>query len=128
MFCRPSGSPAELIQVSWLEVTGTFDGLKGKKYEIGFEVSLTPDAFGWNGCHVYVMAKVGKRENTLGKDHHWRIPRQGIFRFLLKLLISKLMIMPIALTTRSTSVCMKSGVGNGREVSKFTTQSSKKFL
>jgi hypothetical protein len=30
-------------------------------YEIKFKVSLTADAFGWNGVPVYVMAKFGKK-------------------------------------------------------------------
>ncbi|XP_062162607.1 protein PHLOEM PROTEIN 2-LIKE A9-like [Alnus glutinosa] len=53
--------PAELIQVCWLEVTGSLQLEANKTYEVGFKVSLTPDAFGWNGCPVYVMAKFGKR-------------------------------------------------------------------
>nr|XP_048325683.1 protein PHLOEM PROTEIN 2-LIKE A9-like [Ziziphus jujuba var. spinosa] len=62
--------PAELIQVSWLEVTGKTK--KGEppaagKYEVGFKISLKPDAFGWSNCHVFLMAKVGKR----GK-YSWR--------------------------------------------------------
>ncbi|XP_065634904.1 protein PHLOEM PROTEIN 2-LIKE A9 isoform X2 [Quercus suber] len=81
-----NGSPAELIQVSWLEVTGTFDGVKGKKYEIGFEVSLTPDAFGWNGCHVYVMAKVGKRGKYSWKRSSLENPKTGNFQIPLETL------------------------------------------
>ena len=34
---------------------------KEKKYKINFKVSLKPDSFGWNGCQVLVMAKVGKK-------------------------------------------------------------------
>ena len=86
MFCSNNGRPAELIQVSWLEVTGTFDGVKGKKYEIGFEVSLTPDAFGWNGCHVYVMAKVGKRGKYSWKRSSLENPKAGIFQIPLETL------------------------------------------
>ncbi|KAM6575155.1 protein PHLOEM PROTEIN 2-LIKE A9 [Cannabis sativa] len=53
---------AELIQVSWLEVTGSTASLEtGKKYKIQFFLSLKSDAFGWNGCQVYLMAKIGKR-------------------------------------------------------------------
>lgn len=58
-WCR--GSPAELHQVSWLEVTGSVDGTNAKKgYEVGFSVSLNPDAFGWGSYPVYVMVKRGK--------------------------------------------------------------------
>ncbi|XP_022142415.1 protein PHLOEM PROTEIN 2-LIKE A9-like [Momordica charantia] len=56
-----SSSVAELKQVSWLEVTCSTDNVEvGKKYKVGFNVSMKPDAFGWNGIEVYVMAKVGK--------------------------------------------------------------------
>ncbi|XP_059439980.1 protein PHLOEM PROTEIN 2-LIKE A9-like [Corylus avellana] len=51
----------ELIQVSWLEVTGSIDLSAGEQYEVTFKVSLASDAFGWNGCPVYVMAKFGKK-------------------------------------------------------------------
>ncbi|PON74450.1 Phloem protein [Trema orientale] len=53
--------PAELIQVSWLEVTGSTTLDAGKKYNIKFHLSLKSDAFGWNGCQVYLMAKIGRR-------------------------------------------------------------------
>lgn len=58
-----SATPAELIQVSWLEVTASTprDLDTGKKYKIYFELSLKPDAFGWNGCQVYLMAKIGRK-------------------------------------------------------------------
>jgi HrpA-like RNA helicase len=36
-----------------------------KTYEVGFKVSLTADAFGWNGCPIYVMAKLEK-SNIIG--------------------------------------------------------------
>ncbi|EXC24753.1 hypothetical protein L484_018467 [Morus notabilis] len=59
---REKTRPAELIQVSWLEVTGTTDPLNEEKsYKISFELSLKPDAFGWNGCQLYLMAKLGRR-------------------------------------------------------------------
>ncbi|XP_031256713.1 protein PHLOEM PROTEIN 2-LIKE A9-like [Pistacia vera] len=53
--------PAELVQVSWLEVTGSVTVTKGKKYKIWFKVSLKDGAFGWNGCPVFMMAKIGKK-------------------------------------------------------------------
>ncbi|XP_022994910.1 protein PHLOEM PROTEIN 2-LIKE A9-like [Cucurbita maxima] len=69
-------SLAELKQVSWLEVTCSTDNVElGKNYKVGFNVSLRPDAFGWKGLDVYVMAKVGKSGNffpkkvSLGDDH-----------------------------------------------------------
>ncbi|XP_034887828.1 protein PHLOEM PROTEIN 2-LIKE A9 [Populus alba] len=54
--------PAELVQVCWLELTGTTkDPLKEGKYKIKFEVSMKSDAFGWSGCPVFMMAKLGKK-------------------------------------------------------------------
>lgn len=47
--------------MSWLEVTCSTDNVEaGKSYKVGFNVSMAPDAFGWKGCEVYVMAKIGK--------------------------------------------------------------------
>ncbi|XP_023541318.1 protein PHLOEM PROTEIN 2-LIKE A9-like [Cucurbita pepo subsp. pepo] len=67
---------AELKQVSWLEVTCSTDKVEfGKRYKVGFNVLLRPDAFGWKGLDVYVMAKVGKagkffpKKVSLGDDH-----------------------------------------------------------
>ncbi|XP_038689909.1 protein PHLOEM PROTEIN 2-LIKE A9 [Tripterygium wilfordii] len=51
----------ELVQVCWLEVTGSTTVEAGKKYQVSFTVSLKPDAFGWNGCPVFMMAKVGRK-------------------------------------------------------------------
>ncbi|KAM7500365.1 hypothetical protein LguiA_024779 [Lonicera macranthoides] len=62
-------SPAELLQVNWLEVTGTVNLSRGKSYEIGFNVSLTPDAFGWSGLQLYIMAKLGKKGRYALKKH-----------------------------------------------------------
>ncbi|KAI3455834.1 hypothetical protein Pfo_012497 [Paulownia fortunei] len=53
--------PAELYQVCWLEVTGSVNGTcPNKDYDVGFRVSITPDAFGWGCSAVYVMVKRGK--------------------------------------------------------------------
>ncbi|KAL5578526.1 hypothetical protein UlMin_020225 [Ulmus minor] len=54
-------NPAELIQVSWLEVTGSYDLKDKKKCTVEFDLSLKSDAFGWNGCQVYLMAKIGRK-------------------------------------------------------------------
>ncbi|KAF9668185.1 hypothetical protein SADUNF_Sadunf15G0103000 [Salix dunnii] len=55
-------APVELVQVCWLEVTGTTGKtpVKPGRYRIKFEVSMKGDAFGWN-CPVYVIAKSGKK-------------------------------------------------------------------
>ncbi|XP_050233929.1 protein PHLOEM PROTEIN 2-LIKE A9 isoform X2 [Mercurialis annua] len=54
---------AKLLQVSWLEVTGTSKKslTKGNKYGISFVIELTDGSFGWNGCPVFLMAKLGKK-------------------------------------------------------------------
>ncbi|KAL0442339.1 UNVERIFIED_CONTAM: protein PHLOEM PROTEIN 2-LIKE A9 [Sesamum latifolium] len=52
---------AELHQVSWLEVTGSINGISPSKiYEVGFRLSFTPDAFGWGNSPIYIMVKRGK--------------------------------------------------------------------
>lgn len=58
---RMKDSAAELLQVSWLEVTCSTDNVEvGKSYKVGFNLSMTAAAFGWKGCTVYIMAKIGK--------------------------------------------------------------------
>ncbi|KAK6154805.1 hypothetical protein DH2020_009053 [Rehmannia glutinosa] len=73
VICRKSA--AELNQVYWLEVTGCVDKTRGDKiYEVGFHVSLTPDAFGWGDVPLYLMVKRGKDGKFVWKkffmDHH----------------------------------------------------------
>ncbi|KAK6264418.1 hypothetical protein SCA6_019852, partial [Theobroma cacao] len=58
---------AELVQVSWLEVTGFVELRPLKTYQVTFTLSFKEDAFGWNGSPVFLMAKVGKK----GK-YKWR--------------------------------------------------------
>ncbi|KAK0578893.1 hypothetical protein LWI29_017900 [Acer saccharum] len=58
---------AELKQVSWLEITGSVDVKAGKTYAIEFQVSMKPDAFGWRGRPVFLMAKVGKKGKYIWK-------------------------------------------------------------
>ncbi|EEF38233.1 conserved hypothetical protein [Ricinus communis] len=54
---------AKLLQVCWLEVTGSTKNplSKGKKYGISFTIELMDGAFGWHGCPVFMMAKIGKK-------------------------------------------------------------------
>ncbi|KAA3455963.1 protein PHLOEM PROTEIN 2-LIKE A9-like isoform X1 [Gossypium australe] len=53
---------AELLQVSWLEVTGVTSPLSGgSTYRITFRLSLEKGASGWTGSPVFLMAKVGKK-------------------------------------------------------------------
>ena len=57
----PQGKePAELVQVSWLEVTGYCDQVEPNvTYDVKFQLKLTPDAFGWNDLPIYFMVKSG---------------------------------------------------------------------
>ncbi|CAK9311639.1 unnamed protein product [Citrullus colocynthis] len=58
---KESSAAAELLQVSWFEVTCSTDNVDvGKSYRVGFNLSMTVAAFGWKGCEVYIMAKIGK--------------------------------------------------------------------
>ncbi|XP_022777263.1 protein PHLOEM PROTEIN 2-LIKE A9 [Durio zibethinus] len=52
---------AELVQVSWLELTGSVQLKPSTTYQITFKLSFKEDAFGWNGSPVFLMAKVGKK-------------------------------------------------------------------
>ncbi|XP_039028757.1 protein PHLOEM PROTEIN 2-LIKE A9-like [Hibiscus syriacus] len=52
---------AELVQVSWLEVTGSCQVEPLTTYEISFTLSFNRNAFGWSGAPVFLMAKVGKK-------------------------------------------------------------------
>lgn len=66
--CR--GKPAELYQVSWLEVTGSVQGIKlNKDYEVGFKMSFTPDAFGWSNFPTFIMVKRGKKGKFAWDKH-----------------------------------------------------------
>lgn len=63
-----SRTPAELKMVSWLEVTGSFDKVEpGKTYRLGFKISFTGDATGWDKAPVFMSAKVGKKGKTIWK-------------------------------------------------------------
>nr|AGV54232.1 lectin [Phaseolus vulgaris] len=57
----PENEPAELIQVSWLEVTGVVPITNAKIYTVSFEVRVKERGFGWEGTDVLVMAKIGKK-------------------------------------------------------------------
>ncbi|XP_057744472.1 protein PHLOEM PROTEIN 2-LIKE A9 [Arachis stenosperma] len=60
-YWKVTETKAELIQVSWLEVSGVVKSLrKGKKYKVEFELNVKPGAFGWDETQVLVMAKAGK--------------------------------------------------------------------
>ncbi|KAK4859887.1 hypothetical protein QYF36_013540 [Acer negundo] len=62
---RSTEAPAELKQVCWLEITGSVDVKPGNKYTIEFQVSMKPDAFGWSGCPVFMMAKNNMNMNMM---------------------------------------------------------------
>ena len=64
IYCRSNNNVdqvAELVQVSWLEVTGSVKLKPLARYQISFKLSFKGDAFGWSGSPVFLMAKVGKK-------------------------------------------------------------------
>lgn len=74
IWCRP----AELFQVSWLEVTGCVSKTDPQKeYEVGFNISLTPDAFGWSGSPVYILVKRGKGGKFKGQKFTLESPKEN---------------------------------------------------
>ncbi|KAJ6764621.1 hypothetical protein OIU74_023498 [Salix koriyanagi] len=106
--------PAELLKVCWLEVTGTTTGSLPKgKYEIIFKLQVKQGAFGLYDSPIFMMAKVGKREDTNGEKSNYHKSQTTVQfpqnRFKLKL-------MKLKMKTSSILVCMKCGMGNGREV------------
>ncbi|KAI4306376.1 hypothetical protein L6164_029658 [Bauhinia variegata] len=78
----PQNGPAWLMQVSWLEVSGSVRVTKGRKYRVKFEVSLDADSFGFKGTTLLIMAKVGKNgaynydEVTLAQAGKLTIPNK----------------------------------------------------
>ncbi|XP_022925596.1 protein PHLOEM PROTEIN 2-LIKE A9-like isoform X2 [Cucurbita moschata] len=55
-------------KVMWFEVKATYRGAKaGRKYKVGFNISLDRDAKGWEGSPVFMMTTVG-----FSDDYTWR--------------------------------------------------------
>ncbi|MCI06711.1 lectin, partial [Trifolium medium] len=53
---------AELIQVSWLEVSGKVGPAdEGETYVVKFDIEVKDTGFGWGNTEVLVMAKIGKK-------------------------------------------------------------------
>ncbi|XWS18694.1 hypothetical protein CRYUN_Cryun32bG0066900 [Craigia yunnanensis] len=52
---------AELVQVCWLEVTGSVQLNPLTSYQITFTLNFKKDASGWSGSPVFMTAKVGKK-------------------------------------------------------------------
>ncbi|CAI8587239.1 unnamed protein product [Vicia faba] len=63
-----SDDHAELIQVSWLEVSGKVVIEGGKTYKVKFDVEVKENGFGWDNTPVLVMAKIGKKGAYLYKE------------------------------------------------------------
>lgn len=59
---------AELIQVSWLEVSGKVSVERGKTYNVKFDVEVKANGFGWENTPVLVMAKIGKKGSYQYKE------------------------------------------------------------
>ncbi|KAJ6869500.1 protein PHLOEM PROTEIN 2-LIKE A9-like [Populus alba x Populus x berolinensis] len=58
---KEDGSPVELLEVCWLDVSGEMPVTKGKAYEVSFKLSMnTEHSFGWE-VPVTVMARIGKK-------------------------------------------------------------------
>ncbi|XP_020596246.1 protein PHLOEM PROTEIN 2-LIKE A9-like [Phalaenopsis equestris] len=63
-------SPAELLQVCWLEVKGKAKlsyFVPEKRYAVKFKVELKPDNFGWAKQPVYLMAKIDRSQRSWKK-------------------------------------------------------------
>ncbi|KAJ6764620.1 hypothetical protein OIU74_023498 [Salix koriyanagi] len=93
---------------------GTTTGSLPKgKYEIIFKLQVKQGAFGLYDSPIFMMAKVGKREDTNGEKSNYHKSQTTVQfpqnRFKLKL-------MKLKMKTSSILVCMKCGMGNGREV------------
>ncbi|XP_058759237.1 protein PHLOEM PROTEIN 2-LIKE A9-like [Vicia villosa] len=58
---KTSDDYAELIQVSWLEVSGKVPVERGQTYTVKFDVEVDQNGFGWDNTPVLVMAKIGKK-------------------------------------------------------------------
>ncbi|QCE14142.1 Phloem protein 2-like [Vigna unguiculata] len=80
----PEQGPAELTQVSWLEVSGVVHITKAMTYSVSFEVKVKEEGFGWNGTDVLVMAKIGKtgkykfKVNNLSPGQNIVIPSEPL--------------------------------------------------
>lgn len=83
--------PAELVQVSWLEVTGWCDKVtRGTTYEVKFELKLTPDACGFNELPLYFMVKSGSKnlwkkihltkDAIVGPDETYSVPNNLVIK------------------------------------------------
>jgi len=60
LFASYRDGTAELLEVCWLDVTGSMPATEGKAYEISFILSMNKEnSFGWEDP-VYVMARIGE--------------------------------------------------------------------
>ncbi|KAF2286844.1 hypothetical protein GH714_031971 [Hevea brasiliensis] len=116
----PTGkdSAAELLQVCWLEVTASINDqeiVKGRTYEIRFHVEMKEEAFGWNGCPVFMMAKIGKN----GKYKWKRINLSNNYDNSFKKKYPEIAMDIQVVDDRDRTLylaCMKCGLADGREV------------
>ena len=61
LFASSGDGTAEMLEVCWLDVTGSMTATKGKEYEISFILSMNKEnSFGWEDP-VYVMARIGEQ-------------------------------------------------------------------
>ncbi|CAN6553577.1 unnamed protein product [Malus baccata var. baccata] len=55
-----SNDPAELKQVSWLEVTGSVSLMPTKTYQISLDAEMAPSSFGWRDIQAFLMEEKGQ--------------------------------------------------------------------
>ncbi|KAF2286845.1 hypothetical protein GH714_031992 [Hevea brasiliensis] len=115
---KQEGYAAELLQVCWLEVTASINDqeiVKGRTYEIRFHVEMKEEAFGWTGCPVFMMAKIGKN----GKYKWKRINLSNNYDNSFKKKYPEIAMDIQVVDDRDKLcilACMKCGLADGREV------------
>lgn len=80
LYIGRAGFPAELVSVSWFELSGSVPVIPGKRYRISFKLGFNPNSFGWNAHPIFLMAKIGKSGRYVwkGLTELERMPRGPI--------------------------------------------------
>ncbi|GKU92633.1 hypothetical protein SLEP1_g6340 [Rubroshorea leprosula] len=63
-----AGIPAELLKVTWFQLSGSVPVIPGKKYRISFKLGFNPNSFGWKAHPTFLMAKIGKSGRYVWKS------------------------------------------------------------
>ncbi|GLU14034.1 hypothetical protein SLE2022_306270 [Rubroshorea leprosula] len=62
------GEPAaQSSSLKWIELSSSVTVVPGKKYRISFRLGIEPDAYGYEGTPVFLMAKIGRTGR-----HSWK--------------------------------------------------------